>query len=157
MRINPPASAIFNRTPVEDTDLDGVFIPKGQSVGLDIYNLHHNPTVWKDPEVFNPERFTPGGEYDQLSTTGMPWLPFSSGSRICIGMNFSMDEQRVILSMLCKYFNQVYRQKSSHVCMIVRKFEWDLPQDSPHRKKLILEGLGIAKAPNMYVQFNRRY
>ncbi|CDS08861.1 hypothetical protein LRAMOSA10222 [Lichtheimia ramosa] len=139
LRINPPASAIFNRTPVEDTDLDGVFIPKGQSVGLDIYNLHHNPTVWKDPEVFDPERFTPGGEYDQLSTTGMPWLPFSSGSRICIGMNFSMDEQRVILSML------------------LRKFEWDLPQDSPHRKKLILEGLGIAKAPNMYVQFNRRY
>ncbi|CDH59811.1 cytochrome p450 [Lichtheimia corymbifera JMRC:FSU:9682] len=139
LRMNPPASAIFARKPTEDTDLDGVFIPKGQSVALDIYQLHHNPTVWKDPEVFDPERFSPGGEYDQLSTTGMPWLPFSSGSRVCIGMNFSMDEQRVVLSML------------------LRKYEWDLPQDSPHRKKLMLEGLGLTKAKNMFVQFDRRY
>ena len=101
--MNPPASGIFLRKPVEDTELDGVFIPKGQSVGLNIYQLHHNPTVWNDPEVFDPERFHPGGEYDQLSVHGMPWLPFSSGSRICIGQNFSMDEQRVILSMLCKF------------------------------------------------------
>ncbi len=26
---------------------------------LAIYNLHHSPAVWEDPEAFIPERFGP--------------------------------------------------------------------------------------------------
>jgi cytochrome P450 len=92
----------------EDVELAGQFIPKGTEVAVDVYNLHHNPDVWKDPYVFDPERFTPGGEADNQK--GIAWVPFSNGSRQCIGMNFSMAEQRVVLSMLCKliHFQIIY-------------------------------------------------
>jgi cytochrome P450 len=84
----------------QDINLAGHFIPKGTQVAVDIYNLHHNPAVWKDPYVFDPERFAPGGEAD--SKRGIAWVPFSNGSRQCIGMNFSMAEQRVVLLMIRK-------------------------------------------------------
>lgn len=41
------------------------------------------------------------GESDTLGE-GMTWVPFGSGPRQCIGMNFSLAEQRVLLSMMCK-------------------------------------------------------
>lgn len=90
------------RLVTQDIELKGTFIPKGTRVNIDIYGLHHNPRIWKDPFVFRPERFEKDGEADKFSGTGMPWVPFSNGARQCIGMNFSLVEQRVFLPMLCK-------------------------------------------------------
>jgi cytochrome P450 len=57
----------------------------------EIYALHHNPAVWKDPETFDPERFGPGGEIESKAGTGLPWLPFANGPRQCIGkMRFKL-------------------------------------------------------------------
>lgn len=91
------------RTAAEDSELDGVFIPKGTKVALDIRDMHNSPRIWKDPETFNPDRFLPGGEADQLAGSGMAWLPFSNGARQCIGMNFSLAEQKVLLPLLRKF------------------------------------------------------
>ena len=92
------------RIATQDTELAGVFIPKDTRLSIDVYELHHNPNVWKNPDQFDPERFAPTGEMDQLSGSGLPWTPFSNGARSCIGMNFSLMGQRVLLSMLCKLF-----------------------------------------------------
>jgi cytochrome P450 len=59
-----------------------------------------DPKSWQNPEQFIPERFEEGGEHD--SHTGLTWVPFSNGSRQCLGINFSLTEQRVVLSMMCK-------------------------------------------------------
>lgn len=106
--MNPPAASLLPRTTTQDTDLNGVLIPKGTLIGIDVHELHHNPRVWKDPEVFNPDRFLEGGEADELTGKGMTWLPFSNGSRQCIGMNFSLAEQRVLLPLLRKYLHLPY-------------------------------------------------
>ena len=68
--------------------------------------MHRNPKIWKDPELFIPERFAPGGEANQLFAIkqGFPWLAYGNGERCCIGMNFSLTKQRVFLSMLCKIY-----------------------------------------------------
>ncbi|KAI9314941.1 cytochrome P450 [Dichotomocladium elegans] len=139
MRMNSPASSVFPRIATEDTELNGVFIPKGTYVTLQIHELHHNPAVWKNPEEFNPERFAAGGEADQLASQGIAWSPFSNGSRQCIGMNFSLDEQRTLLPML------------------LRKYELSLPEDSIHRHKIITTGIGLVKPKDMPIVFKRRY
>jgi len=36
---------------------NGFNIPKGTIVNANVYEAHHNPDVWDDPEVFRPERF----------------------------------------------------------------------------------------------------
>lgn len=43
-----------------------------------MYDIHHNPKVWKQPYTFNPDRFAPGGEAENMEREGLSWLPFSS-------------------------------------------------------------------------------
>ncbi|CEP08816.1 hypothetical protein [Parasitella parasitica] len=103
LRINGPAAQILPRRTQEDTVLAGAFIPKGSIVTVDLYNIHRSQKVWKDANQFNPERFAPKGESSQLAGEGMTWVPFGNGARQCVGMNFSLNEQRVLLSMMCKF------------------------------------------------------
>ncbi|ORY94873.1 cytochrome P-450 cyp509A1 [Syncephalastrum racemosum] len=139
LRINPPAPNITIRRTTQDVEVNGVIIPKDHRVALDIYELQHNPKVWRNPDVFDPERFAPGGEAEQLSGQGMAWLPFSNGSRQCIGMAFSLAEQRVMLPML------------------LRKYEWSLPADSPHKDGIITTGRGIISPVDLKLSFKKRY
>ena len=37
--------------------VNGVKIPKGVVIDVPIHLLHKNPDYWKDPEVFDPERY----------------------------------------------------------------------------------------------------
>ncbi|KAI8143289.1 cytochrome P450 [Fennellomyces sp. T-0311] len=136
LRMKGPASTLVPRVAVEDTDLAGVFVPKGTRVNLDVYALHHNPAVWKEPEVFDPERFAPGGEAERA---GLAWLPFGNGSRQCLGMNFSLAEQRVLLSML------------------LRKYEFSLPENSIHKDKVVVEHYSLVTPKDLCIDFKRRY
>jgi cytochrome P450 len=83
-------------------EISGIFIPQGSTVTVNIYDLHHSEKLWKDPFVFDPERFDEDGEGTRKAGEGIAWAPFGTGARQCIGMNFSLTEQRVFLSMLCK-------------------------------------------------------
>lgn len=79
----PPATAVISRSLTADTEISGMVFPKETRVMLDIYELHHNPKVWSNPEKFDPDRFLPGGEAEQLASSGagMSWIPFSNGAR----------------------------------------------------------------------------
>ncbi|KAI9493687.1 cytochrome P-450 cyp509A1 [Zychaea mexicana] len=139
LRINSPVAGLIGRVAAQDTDLDGVFIPKGTRVMCSLYELHHNPSVWKNPEEFNPDRFAPNGEAEKLAGIGFAWLPFSNGSRQCIGMNFSMTEQRVLLSML------------------LRKYELLLPEDSIHKDRIVTRGFFIVSPVDMKINCKKLY
>lgn len=41
-------------------------------------------------------------------------MPFGAGERICIGMNFSMAEQRVFHTMLIRKYEYSLRPNSEH-------------------------------------------
>lgn len=86
----------------EDTELSGTFIPKGTLLNIEIFNVHHTEKYWKNSKEFNPDRFVENGEGIRGSGEGWSWIPFGNGARQCIGMKFSLNEQRVMLSMLCK-------------------------------------------------------
>jgi cytochrome P450 len=69
---------------------------------LNLYGIHHNPTVWPDPERFRPERFT-REEIAQRSKHA--WLPFGAGPRACIGREFALMEAQLALAMLLQRFS----------------------------------------------------
>lgn len=102
MRISCPVINAIPRISQEDVVLSGTFIPKGSTIAVDIYNIHHSSKVWKDSSKFEPDRFAKNGEAESLSES-LSWVPFGTGPRQCIGMNFALAEQRVLLSMMCKF------------------------------------------------------
>ena len=52
-------------------------IPKGTIVLPNLWAVHHDPEEWKNPAVFDPERFlTDGGRTVKKSDA---WMPFGVG------------------------------------------------------------------------------
>uniref|UniRef100_A0A5F9DJ24 Cytochrome P450, family 4, subfamily A, polypeptide 5 n=1 Tax=Oryctolagus cuniculus TaxID=9986 RepID=A0A5F9DJ24_RABIT len=94
MRLYPPVPAISRDLSSPVTFPDGRSLPKGFTVTLSIYGLHHNPNVWPNPEVFDPSRFTPGSARHSHA-----FLPFSGGARNCIGKQFAMNELKVAVAL----------------------------------------------------------
>jgi len=101
MRLYPSVAEIIERKLTQNLQLGDECLPAGSYITVSIYNLHHNPKYWKDPEAFNPDRFS------QTNSDKRPffsWNPFGGGARACIGMEFSLIEQRIVIaSLLLKY------------------------------------------------------
>jgi cytochrome P450 len=95
--MSPPITSTFSRKATEDCDINGYFVPKDTRVIINTLEAHYSEKNWEDPFLFNPDRFN-----DSEKVQSMTWIPFGSGIRQCIALNFSMTEQRVVLSMLCK-------------------------------------------------------
>ncbi|KAG1607299.1 hypothetical protein G6F46_012396 [Rhizopus delemar] len=102
LRLNMVLDLLLPRKTAEDIFLAGTFIPKDTNIAVDVGALQRDPRSWKDPDEFVPERFEDDGE--QNSHEGLTWVPFSNGTRQCIGMNFSLMEQRLTLTMLSKTY-----------------------------------------------------
>lgn len=56
-----------------------------------IYLLHHDPTIYRDPHAFRPERF--------LDTPPDPrvWIPWGGGRKRCPGLHLAMLEMKTVL------------------------------------------------------------
>jgi cytochrome P450 len=100
MRRYPSISAI-QRRPSKDDVFKGIKFNASAHLLINIYGMHHHPNYWKNPEIFNPERFTPEAE---LERPPFVYLPFGGGPRRCIGSNFATMVMQVVVSRLLKNF-----------------------------------------------------
>ncbi|MFF9391661.1 bifunctional cytochrome P450/NADPH--P450 reductase [Streptomyces griseoluteus] len=93
-----PTAAAFSREAREDTLLGGrVPLRAGQAVSVLVPMLHRQP-VWGDnPELFDPDRFTPEAE---AARPVHAFKPFGTGERACIGRQFALHEATMLLAML---------------------------------------------------------
>ncbi len=103
MRLYPPAWAI-GRECLADDVLLGHPIKKGTATVMSVLGLHRNPKYWKDPEAFDPERFTAERVKERPK---FHYLPFGAGPRMCIGNHFAMMEMQLLLSMIIRRFDFV--------------------------------------------------
>ncbi|HEY1721002.1 MAG TPA: cytochrome P450 [Magnetospirillaceae bacterium] len=94
IRLYPPAHSI-SRTALHDDILGRTRIPAGSMITISPHTTHRNPTLWPDPERFDPERFAPGNGADRHR---FAYLPFGGGPRICIGNSFAITEALTILA-----------------------------------------------------------
>jgi len=74
----------------------GIQMPKGSQFIVDIGCMMENENVFKNPHIFNPQRFIDKTDYDPY------WfLPFAGGRRNCIGQVFAMMELKIVLLRFC--------------------------------------------------------
>ena len=101
LRLYPPFWMV-NRMALEDDRAGDLAIPRGSTVVVFIYGVHHSPQYWENPESFDPERFSKAKE--KLHTP-FAHLPFGAGPRGCIGGNYAMLQILMILSVLLRKYD----------------------------------------------------
>uniref|UniRef100_H2YGW6 Uncharacterized protein n=1 Tax=Ciona savignyi TaxID=51511 RepID=H2YGW6_CIOSA len=74
-------------------------IPVGTNVSTSIFMLHRHENFWDNPTVFDPERFT---KENIAKRPAFAYVPFSAGSRNCIGQNFAMNEMKICLAQVIR-------------------------------------------------------
>uniref|UniRef100_A0A1B0FLN6 Cytochrome P450 n=1 Tax=Glossina morsitans morsitans TaxID=37546 RepID=A0A1B0FLN6_GLOMM len=85
----------------EDLQIGEYLVPAGTTALITTYMLHRNPRVFPKPEQFNPDNFIPE---NCIGRHLLAYIPFSAGSRNCIGQNFAiLEEKAVISTVLRKY------------------------------------------------------
>lgn len=76
LRLKPPVVSFTGRTCLKETTINGYKFLPNMHVNCPVNLVHWNEKNWTNPEVFDPERFTDGKEYDPLA-----WIPFGIGPR----------------------------------------------------------------------------
>ncbi|XP_062352976.1 cytochrome P450 4B1-like isoform X2 [Cinclus cinclus] len=114
LRLFPPVPAVSRQLSKPVTFPDGRSLPAGCQVGLNIFGIHRNRDVWEDPEVYDPLRFSPENSAQRHSHA---FLPFSAGSRNCIGQQFAMNEMKVALALTLLHF-ELYPDPSKIPIMV---------------------------------------
>lgn len=101
LRLYPPVP-FFGRQLSEDVQLDDQYrIPKGTNIEVPITLLHRDPRYFPDPERFDPNRFLPENVRGRHP---LAYIPFSAGSRNCIGQKFAIYEMKTFLYTLIRNF-----------------------------------------------------
>lgn len=98
LRLCPPA-AVVARLAMRDVMVDGWRVPAGSNVVVGIMALHTDPSLWREPQRFDPDRFLP-----ERSRGRDRWqyLPFGAGPRSCIGDHFAMLEATLGLATIVR-------------------------------------------------------
>ena len=102
LRLYPPVFGLQRRATEDDT-LAGHRIAKGSALLISPYALHRNPTLWRDPDAFDPERFV--AEREQPQRSRFAYIPFGAGARQCIGNAFALMELQVLVPTLVAAFD----------------------------------------------------
>ena len=62
LRWNPPIPVGVSNRVTKDDVYQGYFIPAGATIMQNIWAVCRDPSVYSDPETFNPDRFLKDGE-----------------------------------------------------------------------------------------------
>jgi cytochrome P450 len=91
MRMHPVLPNAEPRLVCKPVEIGGVRYQPGVVLMANAYLVHHDASIYPEPEAFRPERFLeqPPGTYTLL--------PFGGGRRRCIGASFALLEMRIML------------------------------------------------------------
>ncbi|XP_011256437.2 cytochrome P450 6k1 [Camponotus floridanus] len=98
-----PSAPVLDRISIEDYMLPNtnITIEKGIPIYVALYGIQRDPRFYKDPERFNPERFSDEGKNEIVPYT---FLPFGEGPRNCIGMRLGILQTAIgLIAILRDY------------------------------------------------------
>lgn len=103
LRLHPPTPLMLPHKAAEHVKIAGYDIPKGSIVHCNVYAISRDPTIWKDPLAFRPERFL---EVDiDIKGHDFRLLPFGAGRRVCPGAQLGLNMVQLMLARLLHHFS----------------------------------------------------
>lgn len=96
-----PIIPFVSRELGQDEVFSGVKLPKGSTIFIAPFATHRIEHIYADSEKFEPDRH---GSEDAHLKNPYAFIPFTKGSRICIGMKMSMFIMKVLLSTILREY-----------------------------------------------------
>lgn len=100
LRLRPPAWS-FGRKAEEDDVLFDEKVLAGDIITISPYLIHHNKDLYKDPLIFNPNRFS---EEEVKKRHRASFIPFGYGPRVCVGADLAVIEIKHAIVAVMKTF-----------------------------------------------------
>ncbi|XP_010436226.1 PREDICTED: cytochrome P450 81D11-like [Camelina sativa] len=97
LRLYPPAPLLLPHLSSEDCEVGGYDMPRGTMLLMNVWAMHRDPELWKDPEQFKPERFDKEGEAQKV-------MAFGLGRRACPGAGLAHRFVGLTLGSLIQCF-----------------------------------------------------
>ncbi|GAA3776767.1 cytochrome P450 [Streptomyces coacervatus] len=80
-------------------DLGATRLEPGQWYLLSPHMIHRDERIWKQPDVFDPDRFLPGAPHGPSDRTC--YVPFGWAPKKCIGANLGTVQLMALCHLLC--------------------------------------------------------
>ncbi|KAF5302923.1 hypothetical protein FQA39_LY02103 [Lamprigera yunnana] len=106
-RLYPPIPMVAKK-PMSDIQLETCTLPAECSVGIMIMAIHRDPKQFPSPMRFNPDHFLP----ERIKARHpYSYLPFSAGSRTCIGAKYATLLIKVMLATLLRSYRVTSKRR----------------------------------------------
>jgi cytochrome P450 len=96
LRLFPPVG-FFAREAAVTCPMRDKTVPAGASVVIAPWLIHRHRRLWRDPDLFDPDRYSEEETRESFRTA---WLPFGMGQRVCLGAAFAQQEGALVLASL---------------------------------------------------------
>lgn len=104
LRLLPP-SVMLPRVLAAETAVGTWRLPAGTEIMISPYWTHRQPQLYPSPNQFLPERWY------SIQPSPYEYLPFSGGSRRCIGGRLALLEMKMVLAMILSRYQLTFTQK----------------------------------------------
>lgn len=101
LRLYPPIT-FLPRVANEATRIGDYPVKKGALIMIAPWVLHRHQAYWRDPHLFDPDRFLPEREAEMHSGA---YIPFGIGPRVCAGAAFAQVEAVLLIAQLFRDFD----------------------------------------------------
>lgn len=103
LRLHPPGPLLsWARLAIHDVHVGKFFVPAGTTAMVNMWAITHDPSIWKDPWAFKPERYVE--EEVPIMGSDLRLAPFGSGRRVCPGKVFGLATVHLWLARLLQEF-----------------------------------------------------
>nr|CAI5859094.1 unnamed protein product [Callosobruchus analis] len=102
LRLYPPVP-IIARQINQDIKLasDNYVLPAGATVIIGTFKVHRLPSVYPNPDKYDPDNFLPERTANRHYYS---FIPFSAGPRSCVGRKYAMLKLKILLSTIMRNY-----------------------------------------------------
>ncbi|KAL3887167.1 hypothetical protein ACJMK2_027117 [Sinanodonta woodiana] len=108
LRVYPVAPLALPHAVSKEIIFRGYRIPQGTTVLVNLDSVLRDPSTFRDPDVFRPERFI---DADGHLTKPEEHIPFSIGRRVCLGESVARMELFLFIASLVQKFEFVPEER----------------------------------------------
>lgn len=103
LRLHPTSPFLIPHKAGAEVEINGFTVPKDAQIFVNVWTIGRDPSIWKDPNSFVPERFLEC----KIDFKGRDFelIPFGSGRRICPGLPLAHRMVHLMLASILHSFD----------------------------------------------------